>query len=327
MIAIKIVISTILILLGISDAQADPIPVQPVTDAKVRALIPEAPASVMKRSQQNQAPVKAKPRGQAKPEGQKALAHAYKSSKSEITVEPGVNQLIVIAVGHPNRIVTPFENVTVTSAEQAGEGDECGNICIKENVIYVATDQEDKPITMFVTEQGNEDRAISLTLVAKEIPPKEIFLKLPDGEMFARGGGSSKAKAWENSQPYVESVKKLLRNVALGTIPQGYTLGKIPANVEQVNCPYPGMDIDFSNGQYMIGHNLRVLVGVATNISDNPIELNEAVCADHRTAAIAGWPYNYLEPGQATELYIVRKRIKEVDQQSVRPSLIGSMTQ
>src|SRR5699024_2737518 len=78
-----------------------------------------------------------------------------------IFVEFGINQIVPVAQNHLNRFVTPFsEPVVVTGSKADYE--------IKENVIYVGTD-DNKPVTMFITERGSQSAAISLTLVPQQI--------------------------------------------------------------------------------------------------------------------------------------------------------------
>ncbi|WP_228994078.1 FMN-binding protein MioC, partial [Klebsiella variicola] len=39
--------------------------------------------------------------------------------------------------------------------------------------------------------------------------------------------------------------------IALGEVPQGYTLNRIPAGAAVPSCAHPGVKVDFSKGQYM----------------------------------------------------------------------------
>ncbi len=126
--------------------------------------------------------------------------------------EAGVNQIIPIAVGHPNRIVTPFSNPEIVSTSLTGATDngQCGEVCIKENVVYVATDKQ-YPVTMFITEKGSEAQALSLTMVPRRIPPREVFLKLDGGVGIT--GAFANTKAETGTEP------ALCRNHPVG-IPQ-----------------------------------------------------------------------------------------------------------
>ena len=77
---------------------------------------------------------------------------------------PGVNQLVPVALGHLNRIVTPFAQPRVNTTSQASTE-------VRDHVIYVAP-SEPVPVTLFITEADSEQQALSLTLVPKRIPAR-----------------------------------------------------------------------------------------------------------------------------------------------------------
>ncbi|MDU4190315.1 MULTISPECIES: TraK domain-containing protein [Aeromonas] len=241
-----------------------------------------------------------------------------------LTMNPGVNQIIPIAIGHPNRIVTPFGNpeVVSTSLSGASSDGQCGEVCIKENVVYIATDKE-YPVTMFITEKGSEAQALSLTMVPRRIPPREVFLKLTGSASMGGGFANTKADAWEKSQPYVETVRTVFRKIALGEVPQGYSMNNIPAGAAVPQCATGSIRVDFSRGQYMMGHHLNVFIGVAQNTSTQPIEFKESLCGGWDVAAVTTWPLNVLEPGQKTEIYVAMKQSRGQASTSKRPSLLG----
>lgn len=255
------------------------------------------------------------------------------NSNAHLTMKPGVNMIIPIAIGHPNRIVTPFSSpditsTTLSSGSQGGEKDKCGEVCIKDNVIYIATNKEN-PVTMFITEKGSEAQALSLTMVPRRIPPREVFVKLDSSFAGSMGGfraaSNSKAEAWETSQPYIETIRTLFRKLALNEIPQGFTMTATPRELaaKAPRCSITGLSVDFTSGQYMAGHNLNVYVGVARNDSQDLVEFRESQCASWNTAAITSWPLKVLEPGQRTEVYVAVKQGHAPSSQSQRPSLIG----
>ena len=129
--------------------------------------IPDVPASVM--------------RSDTAPSGNGEAIH----DEPMITVKQGNNYIVPIAIAHPNRIVTPFSNPEVISTSLTGmkADGSCSEICIKDNVVYVATNKQ-VPVTMFVNEKGNESASISLTLVPKKIPPREIALRFENQNQF-----------------------------------------------------------------------------------------------------------------------------------------------
>ncbi|WP_299077770.1 type-F conjugative transfer system secretin TraK [uncultured Paraglaciecola sp.] len=283
--------------------------------------IPVVPASVMKKASAEAKKLSVESESRANPES--GYRGANVSQDAVVKMTPGVNQIIPVAIGHPNRIVTPFGNPEVVSTSLTGGSDdgECGEVCIKDNVVYVAT-KKNHPVTMFVTEKGSESQALSLTMVPREIPPREVFLKLDGSSVVAGAQSNPKAERWERSKPYIETIRTIFRKLALGDVPQGYSMNKTPNNITPPYCDHPGMAVSFKNGQVLMGHSLTVFVGVAENNSSNALEFNEATCGDWDVAAVTTWPLKVLEPGQQTEVYVARKNAKGKAPTSKRPSLL-----
>ena len=71
------------------------------------------------------------------------------------------------------------------------------------------------------------------------------------------------AESFERSMPYVETIRTMLREVALGKIPSGYSLGSVRGARNIPICKQPGLAFDFLNGQRLTGHNLDIYVGTA----------------------------------------------------------------
>ena len=219
-----------------------------------------------------------------------------------ITVKPGVNQIVTIAVGQTNRIITPFAHPQVSSA--AISGGENGEAFVKDNVVYISTART-TPFSVFITDKGNEDLAISLTLLPRKIPSREVRLTL-SGTESQMVYGTEEAETWEKSQPYVTGIKRALREIAMQNVPSGYQLSSIPAGYKLPKCSAEGFAVDFSKGQLMAGSRLHYVVGKITNVSAHTLEFRESTCGDYDIAAVAVWPYNMLEPGKSSEIYVVR---------------------
>lgn len=290
--------------------------------------IPVAPVSVMKRPDSVEEPV-VKKAGVAKvaktPSPDLPVKSPVKSFASEtrLVMKPGINQIIPIAIGHPNRIVTPFGKPSITSTTlEPGDKDGCGELCIKQNVVYVATSKE-HPVTMFITEKGSEARALSLTMVPQRIPPREIFLSLDEQSILPGMFSNNKAKKWEQSQPYIKTITRIFRKMALGEIPNGYSMNRVTSHISVPSCAMEGIDVSFAGGQMMMGHHLTVFVGIATNQSDTPVEFQEQSCGNWDVAAVTSWPHKMLAPGQSTEVYVAVKRHQAKGSATKRPSLIG----
>lgn len=264
--------------------------------------IPAVPASVMSRPATPSKPVE---------------------TRQDVIVASGTNTLIPISRSQINRLVTPFENPniqTVSAAEISTSG----------NVIYVTTENE-QPVTMFVTPEDDESVAISLTLLPQSIPPIQANLILGQSVAGAAGSGqpvmgskaySGTARKWERSQPYMDTLRSLMRELAMGSLPRGYSFGALNSGDTIPACAQPAISYDFSKSQLIQGHDFRVYVAVAENVSAKTVEFDHGACSHPNRAAVSSWPHEILEPGQKTEVFVITRVPKVIADTSVRPSLL-----
>ena len=234
-----------------------------------------------------------------------------------LQVKPGINELIPIAVGHLNRLVTPFDNPVVTTTSQA-------TTSTKGKIVYVATPDE-TPVTVYITPGDNQDIALSLTLIPKRIPAREIHLGL-DKDTYKvltklqQQTTSATSKAADKEQAYITTLKQLFRDLGLQKTPPGFSL-RDPGPSESIHCHPDRLHI--STGQLLEGQDLLILVGVARNTGVTSIEFDERACTtgNAEVLAVAAWPKVVLRPGEATELYVAVRR--SADQATtLRPSLL-----
>lgn len=237
------------------------------------------------------------------------------STVSRVRMSPGVNEILPVAQHHLNRLVTPFATPTVTTTSNATTE-------VRNNVVYVATGEE-APVTLYITEKDNESVALSVTLIPQRIPARELFLELDERTSSSTPLSSPQAKRWETSQPYVETVKTLMRQLALGETPRGYALKDTPEHEALPRCSQHGLTFDFAQGQMLLGHNLKVFVGLAKNGSPQPVEFKEQACGEWDVAAVAAYPRNLLQPNQRTEVFVVVRNGPERNRAARRPSLLS----
>lgn len=235
-------------------------------------------------------------------EAKQSLAAGSASGDSEpstesniaLAVTPGTTELVRIARNYLNRIVTPFENpklLTVNPVEVRTEG----------SSIYLTTSSE-KPVGVHILSNDKDDtRSISLTLIPARIPPKTIQLTWAgDTEHAHVPVSSARAKRWEQSSSYEEKLLELVEVVARGEVPDGYALSE---TAEAIDCSLPG--VEFFAGQRLTGSRFSVIVLRATNIGEATIELlGHAGCGAPGVALVAPWPHAHLDPGTSTELYV-----------------------
>lgn len=246
-----------------------------------------------------------------------------------VVLTPGVNEIINASIGHINRIVTPFPSPEVRTTSSA-------EISVHENVLYVAP-QSEQPVTMYITQSGDEALALSITLNPRRIPPVEARLKVAGHEEgFVVAADVDPLEAFEDV-PYVTSLRIVMRALALGEVPSGYSLRHAQL-FEEVCAAPPGLDaytdgqivFDFSRAQRIEGASLIATIGRVTyrQPAENggylpPIELNELWCADSETAAVAFWPAPLLYTGESAEVFVVRRRAAtDRGPRTTRPSLL-----
>jgi len=229
-----------------------------------------------------------------------APAEQPTQTKRELTVSPGVNEIITISLGHTNRILMPFDSPRIRTTSNAG-------FEVEGRAVYITSNDEGRPITAFINDASNPEVALSLTFVAKRMPPVEVELQLDSQSLSTAYRPSQKAKAWEESQPYVNTIREVLRDVAIGKTPQGYSLNEKP-NAQQSydGCRQSGLAFNFKDGQVLDGHRLRVNIGIVENKSGQLIEFREPACAGEDVRAVATWPNPLLQPGEKSEVYVVR---------------------
>jgi conjugal transfer pilus assembly protein TraK len=234
-----------------------------------------------------------------------------------IQIVPGVNEIIPVAVGHLNRIVTPFDRPHVRTVSQA-------TTQIEGNVLYVAMPDE-TPVTLYITPGDTEELALPLTLAPRRIPPREIRLTLDPAQYKKLGSlqigeKSPGGKPGNPSQDYIAELKATFRTLAQMKSPRGYAL-RDPSADEQIRCAQSALQT--RTGQALEGHDRVLLVGVARNTGPSSLELDERSCADAggEVLAVAAWPKVLLEAGEATELYVAIRRPRDEDT-TVRPSLL-----
>lgn len=294
----------------------------------VEDLSPSARVQVKDSSQQKQVPENVS--SEQKPLVNASVKSVSVNRSGLVSIRPGYNQAIPIALGQPNRLVTPFANPQVISTVlSGGRGKDCGEVCIRDSVVYITTNRT-YPVTAFITEKGREDLAMSITMIPEAIPPREVTLTLPEefmSKLRTQGKSSTKpdyakAQAWETDQPYITSIKKTFRKLALGEVPSGYGLRAIGNREATPICRQDGLKFAFHPGQILEGSNMDFYVGVVKNVSNKPVEFLEQHCGGWRIAAVTSYPQKLLEPGQSTEVYIAVKHPDDISEESVRTPLI-----
>jgi conjugal transfer pilus assembly protein TraK len=233
-----------------------------------------------------------------------------------VTVQPGQTNIFPVSLGHVNRIATPFHKAAVRTEASNG-------VDVSKNIIYV-TPNSDAPISLFITEDGDESTVMSITLVPRLIPPVVLTLQLPPDPAAAatRPADNLVAANWEKGQPYVDTLRELLRGLAVNTIPPGYDLEEDADMVDAPVCAASPAAVDFRRGQKVVGSTIEVFIGVVRNTSAGPLEFNESWCNGDGVLAVALNPTPVIDPGATEEIYVARRIVQAADGVVARPSLV-----
>lgn len=238
----------------------------------------------------------------------------------------GVNEIVTIGKNDLNRFVTPFESIKIRTA--AAEDELVSKV--DGNVVYLGAT---KRSGVFISEIGT-DRAISLTLVPDDVPPRDIYLKfnrssnIPSQltkmtKVTAKSGGDGDHRTGK-TQSHVDVVKDLFREIALGKIPSGYNL--TPPKAGEFKCHIPGFRMRL--GQSIEGARTKVMVFRAENSSQlKEAVIDEQYCYKRGVVAISAWPDVVVGPGEATEVFVMINVDDGPPPGAERPSLIGRESQ
>lgn len=239
-----------------------------------------------------------------------------------VTIEPGTNVLIEVAVDHLNRIVTPFAAPTVRTVSAVSQE-------VEGNVVYVAT-AEEIPVTLYISDGSDNRTTIGLTLSPRRVPPREIRLQVPglpatpapselERAGTSRYTGPTVGGAEQYSDSYSMELTTIFRALARNEVPAGYDLRRARGR-ERVTCTQSGLNT--SPGQVLEGSHFRVVTARAT--ARQPLEIVERAChveTGDTVAAVAAWPNVQLSSGESTEIYVA-VRIDDSAETRDRPSLL-----
>lgn len=227
-----------------------------------------------------------------------------------VSVSPGTTVLIEIAIGHLNRIVTPFASPVVHTVSTASTQ-------VDGSVVYVATDTEE-PVALYVSDAPGSATALSLTLAPHYVPPREIRLNVPG---YSRRGAPAPASSGASvtalpllanatvsdtvggAHPYVAGIVELLRGLAQGRVPPGYQVKK-GTGTAKVRC---AEGLKLRETQLTQGPASSVVSAAVRNASQGTLTIDQYACdIDNRIiAALAAWPRKVLAPGEETEIFLV----------------------
>ncbi|EEX1006491.1 TrhK [Escherichia coli] len=254
-----------------------------------------------------------------------------------VNVPPGGNIVLPVSRGLQNRISTSFKNVSVSTSTLAEEA----SIFVNGGDVFISTNT-DKPIGIMLSEDSVPESTYNLTLVPLDVPGAMIAVTTSlsptmqakretslDQQNYQQMLERSQQEELQPSDPRQDDHKQriidLLTPVALGEVPSGFSLqedrlSRIPSS-EQSPCHF---NMYAKLGQRLVGS--RELIDVILVKNDRPYGqvVSDQQCMTDGVIASALFDKAFLQPGEETELYIVRDKLFKERQTRVttRPSLI-----
>jgi len=229
-----------------------------------------------------------------------------------VTVAPGANAILELAIDHLNRIVTPFERPSVRTVSEVSTE-------VEGNVVYVATASE-TPATLYISASDAARTTVALTLAPRRVPPREIRLTVPGYQAGQANSatkpapepesGSAVAEVavsparWQQPLPFLQTLTGAFRVLALGEDPEGFRRRSSRLG-ERLRCAAPGLRA--SDLKVYDGEPVRIITATLRYTGKDTLAVDEGACrpgGEARIAAQAAWPRTRLARGQETRLLL-----------------------
>lgn len=243
-------------------------------------------------------------------------------SAGPVEARPGKTLMLAVSRRHLNRIVTPFAAPDALTSSQTHE-------LVREGASLMLSlpPESCDPIGLFVFDRsGDPELAVNLTLFPQDVPQVEIRLVLPEellqsvAEKSRNLSPEVEAPLWDYRTPHVDVLTTVMKQLALGEVPAGFSLKEIRGRqASSPVCALAGLAV--VPRQLLDGGRVQVHVASVRNTSKVDIEIDEAACASTGVLAVGAWPDARLAPGAASELYVITELARDSVQRS-RPSAV-----
>lgn len=218
---------------------------------------------------------------------------------------------ISISIGSLNRIVTPFSNAVVDTLSKA-------KIKTTGGVIVVAAESEET-VSLIVREKDAPESAVMMNLFPQsDISARDVQVNASFAKRNSVDAKDGDTPERESAHPIAVKLKNIMRDMAKGRVPSGYSIEK--GNNSSANCNLPGFDTQ--EAQVLVGANLTIRVYAAKNIAEGENEMDERGCSGRKQLASAAWPKLAVQKGGKTELFVIEAMIQDAAETATRPSTI-----
>lgn len=260
----------------------------------------------------------------------KKIAQTWKPTQT-FNLLPSENIVIPVARGLMNSIATNFKMLSARSS------DENSIVEVEQGYLYV-TINSDQPVGFILYEEGVMHSQVSVTLWPIDVPASIVKIDVSmSADMIAQAEDYRKqieleekmaqAASMEDtsnrSNDYTKRILSLLTPVAQGDLPRGFTMtNDVPAHL-RAPCQ---VAIHQVTGQRLSGGREVIDVVLMTNDSNRTYHVREEMCLSGGVKAVSVFEKAYLQPGEQTEVYILRDKTYEqqLERKNRRPRLTGA---
>lgn len=245
----------------------------------------------------------------------KKIAQTWKPTQ-RFDLLPSENIVIPVAKGLMNSIGTNFQMLAARTS------DEASILEIEKGYLYV-TINSDQPVGVILYEDGVLESQVSVTLWPIDVPASIVKLDVSlSPEMQTQAAEYRKQieldekieKANEEgtganaNSELSNHVISLLTPVAQGSLPRGFSMtNDIPSHLQQP-C---NVTISQMAGQRLTGGKEVIDVVLITNDTPLTYHVREEMCLAQGVKAVSVYEKAYLQPGEQTEVYILRDKTFE----------------
>lgn len=221
---------------------------------------------------------------------------AQQSKVNSIRVGSDRNEIVYVSLTQINRLATPFESPQVIDASGASVK------TVGQDIYFRPS--SDAPVTIYVSNGANQ--TLGITLVPRANLPAQTIVMQPDTPAGSvRQSQSSGAAATSDEvlpSDYVGRLNVIIRSVALGQTPQGFTKSRLPASAASTS------DLTVFPDYKLSGSNYDVYAYRVKSTTAIPIELKEEGFFSDGVRAIAFYPNVVLQQGDETAVFVVADR-------------------
>jgi conjugal transfer pilus assembly protein TraK len=217
---------------------------------------------------------------------------AKRLGPNTVRVTENVVEEVMISMAFPNRISTPFVNPRVVDSSGSEITKDGGSVYIKP--------VNASPVAIYVTGDRPGDPVISLLLKPTDVGPQTVVLQLDEKQKQSAAIAAAAVEAAPTTpQAYTTKLVDIMKQVATGAAPHGFSGGPVPVSVGRMG------DLMLRTETRYSGSNMEVHTYWVTNIAQRELALDESMFYADGVLAVAFFPETQLVPSGGTRVMVI----------------------